>query len=69
MIKSFAISAAHTLNLGNYQSFRIEASLTIEVPEGDDYEVLKDRAQTELRRLLEDTYKLQRRSNGDKQPL
>lgn len=69
MIKAFTIAAAHTLNLGNYQSFRIEASLTIEVAEGDDYEVLKDKAQTELRRLLEDTYKLQRRANGDKQPL
>ena len=66
MIKSFSIAAAHTLNLGNYQSFRIEASLEIEVPEGDDYEVLKDRAQTELRRLLEETYKAQRRADGAK---
>ena len=63
MIKQFSIAAAHTLNLGNYQSFRIEASLTVEVPEGDDYEVLRDKAQTELRRLLEETYKRQRRSD------
>ena len=66
MIKSFSIAAAHTLNLGNYQSFRIEASLEIEVPEGDDFEILKDRAQSELRRLLEETYKNQRRADGAK---
>lgn len=66
MIKAFTIAAAHTLNLGNYQSFRIEASLTVEVPEGDDYQVLKDRAQTELRRLLEETYKSQRRPDDHK---
>ena len=64
MIKSFSIAAAHTLNLGNYQSFRIEASLEVEVPEGDDYEVLKDKAQSELRRLLEETYKAQRREHA-----
>ena len=63
MIRSFTIAAAHTLNLGNYQSFRIEAQLVVEVPEGDDYEVLKDKAQSELRRLLEQTYKAQRRSD------
>ena len=66
MIKQFSIAAAHTLNLGNYQSFRIEASLTIEVPEGDDFEVLRDKAQTELRRLLEDTYRAQRRPDEHK---
>lgn len=66
MIKQFSIAAAHTLNLGNYQSFRIEASLTVEVPEGDDFEVLRDKAQTELRRLLEDTYRSQRRADEHK---
>ena len=64
MIKQFTIGASHTLNQGNFNSYRIEASLTIEVPEGDDYEVLKDRGQTELRRLLEETFKAQRRPNG-----
>lgn len=66
MIKAFSIAAAHTLNLGNYQSFRIEASLTVEVPEGDDFEILRDKAQSELRRLLEDTYRAQRRPDEHK---
>jgi hypothetical protein len=66
VITRFSIAASHTLNLGDYNSFRVECSLTVDVPEGDDFEVLKDRAQTELRRLLEETYKAQRRQNGDK---
>ena len=45
-------------------SMRIEASLTVDVPEGDDYSVLADKAQSELRKLLEDTYRLQRRDHG-----
>lgn len=61
MITAFTIGCSHTVNLGNFQSIRIEASLTVEVPEGDDFEVLKDKAQVELRRILEDTYKAQRR--------
>jgi len=66
VITEFRIAAAHTLNLGDFNSMRIEASLTISVPDGDDYEVLKDKAQSELRRLLEETFKAQRRSNGQR---
>ena len=61
MIKQFSIGASHTMNLGDYNSYRVEASLTVEVPEGDDFEVLRDKAQSELRRLLEDTFRAQRK--------
>ena len=64
MITSFTIGASHTVNRGNYESTRIECSLVIEVPAGDDYEVLKDKAQSELRRLLEETWRAQ--SNAGK---
>ena len=60
MISRFTIAAAHTLNRGNYESMRIEASLTVEVPEGDSYDVLADKAQTELRKLLGATYRAQK---------
>lgn len=66
MISRFVIGASHTLNRGNFNSLRIECSLTVEVPEGDDYEVLKDKAQSELRRLLEETYKAQYKADGYK---
>ena len=63
MIKEFTIGAAHTINLGNFSSMRVEASLTVELPEGDDFEVLKEKAQSELRRMLEETYRAQRREH------
>lgn len=63
MIRQFTIGASHTLNLGNFNSYRVEAQLVVEVPEGDDFEVLKDKAQSELRRILEETYKAQRRGD------
>jgi hypothetical protein len=64
VIRQFTIGTSHTLNRGNFNSLRIECSLTVEVPEGDDFEVLKDKAQTELRRLLEETYRAQKPPNG-----
>ena len=64
MISRFVIRAAHVLNRGNYESLRIECELEVIVPEGDDYQVLVDKAQTELRKLLEETYR--RQSNSGK---
>ena len=64
MIKSFKVGCARTINLGNYQSLRIEAMIEIEVePEASDNENLwtahKISAQTELRQLMEETYRAQ----------
>jgi len=61
MIREFTIGASRVVNLGNYENIKVEASLTVEVPAGDDYEILKDRAQTELRTLMEETYRSQQR--------
>ena len=58
-ITEFSIGCSKTINLGNYQSLRIEASVTVSV---DATETLADAsasAQEELRRLLEETYKAQ----------
>jgi len=65
MIRQLTIGAAHTINLGNYSSMRIEASITIDLPEGDDFELAKERAQTELRSLLEETLDRQKRDRGE----
>ena len=67
MIKQFTIGCSHTVNRGNFASTRIEAKLVVEVPEGDSYDILADKAQTELRKLLEDTWRAQNR--GPQQPL
>jgi hypothetical protein len=59
-ITQFTIGCSRTINLGNFQSLRIEASVTIEV-DGDNYARDTIQAQEELRRLLEDTYRAQSR--------
>ena len=63
MIKAFTIATARTINLGNYESMRIESSVTFET---DDqlFAQHKAAAQTELRKLLEETYKAQRTEKG-----
>jgi hypothetical protein len=63
MIKQFMIGCSKTINLGNFQSLRIEAQVIFEVPTGqwDDIDLLKVQAQDELKRLLEETYKAQRK--------
>ena len=63
-ISQFKIGCSHTVNLGSFNSIRIEAQLTVDVPEGDSYEVLADKAQTVLRELLENTYRAQKKING-----
>jgi hypothetical protein len=63
MIKQFMVGCSKTINLGNFQSLRIEAQVFIEVLEGDDPAQLKTEAQEELKTLLEQTYKAQRKLN------
>ena len=67
-IVEFRIQAGHTVNLGNFNSIKIEAGLTITVREGANFDELRDQAQTVLRTMLEETYKRQRRGgNGGTQ--
>jgi len=56
LIIEFKIGATHVLNLGNYESFRVECGVTVSVSESDDLEILKNEAQVKLRELLEETY-------------
>lgn len=60
MIKEFSIGFSRTVNLGNYESCRIESSVTVAVPEGkDELGAAAAEAQIELRKLLEDTFRAQ----------
>jgi len=61
VITEFRIGVAHTMNLGNYESMRIEASVTYSVEEGEDTSFLKTHAQQELKNLCRETYLAQRR--------
>jgi hypothetical protein len=60
-IIEFAVGTSRTINLGNYESLKIEASVTVEVHEGDNMAELRANAQKELRKLLEETYIAQHR--------
>lgn len=59
MITQFTIGTSRTINLGNFESLRIEASVVVDCPEDGDFPQMKIAAQTQLRQLLEDTYKAQ----------
>ena len=55
-VKEFTIGCSKTINLGNFQSLRIEASVTVSVDDPDNLRDIKEEAQAELKRLLEQTY-------------
>lgn len=61
MIKEFTIGCSRTINLGNFESARIEASLTFNMESHPpiDLPAIKDAMQVELRSLLEQTWKEQ----------
>lgn len=59
MITQFSIGTSRTINLGNFESLRIEASLTVTVPEDASFSSLKAPAQDQLRLLMEETYRAQ----------
>jgi hypothetical protein len=56
MITQFTVGCSRTVNLGNFESIRIEAQVVIVVNEEQDFASLKDAAQVELRALMEETY-------------
>lgn len=58
-VTEFSVGVSKTINLGNFQSLRVEASVTVQM---DPRETLADAsaaAQDELRQLLEATYQAQ----------
>ena len=59
-IKQFSIGFSRTINLGNYESARVEASVTIETEAGNDYCFdMVDAAQGDLSHLLKETMRTQ----------
>jgi hypothetical protein len=59
MITQFNIGCSRTVNLGNFESLRVEASITVDCPEDGDFLQMKLAAQSQLRQLLEETYRAQ----------
>jgi hypothetical protein len=59
MITQFSVGCSRTINLGNFESLRVEASVTVDCPEDGDFSQMKSAAQAQLRQLLEETYRSQ----------
>jgi hypothetical protein len=69
-IKEFSVGFSRTINLGNFESARVEASVTIAVPNTSDADVqtlanYQSYAQGELRKLLEMTWKQQQKEKAN----
>jgi len=58
-ITEFSIGCSKTINLGNFQSLRIEASVTVAMEPAETLADASAAAQDELRQLLEQTYQAQ----------
>lgn len=59
-ITQFTVGCSRTINLGNFESVRVESSVTVEVQDEKDAMFNANQmAQRELRKLLEETYKHQ----------
>jgi predicted proteasome-type protease len=58
MITQFSVGCSRTINLGNFESLRVEASVTVDCEPGEFAE-MKSAAQAQLRQLLEETYRAQ----------
>lgn len=52
-----SVSAGLTINLGNYESLRVDSTVTVEISESDDLQGVRARMLLELRDDLAATYK------------
>ena len=59
-IKEITVGASRTIDLGNYESIRVEGRATIELQEGEDQspfiEAARDKAIGEVREQLKEAY-------------
>lgn len=58
-VTEFSIGCSKTVNLGNYQSLKIEASVVVAMDANEKLTDVSAAAQDELRQLLEQTYAAQ----------
>jgi hypothetical protein len=58
-IAQFSVATSRTINLGNFESLRIEGSVVVDLSENDNIVMARGEAQKQLRQLLEDTYRHQ----------
>ncbi|MBI2240269.1 MAG: hypothetical protein HYU59_05630 [Magnetospirillum gryphiswaldense] len=55
-ITSITVGLARTINLGNFESARLEGAATVEIAEGDDVDIARESAMNELEIQLRSLY-------------
>jgi len=55
--KEMSITVSRTVNLGNFESLRVEAGMAASVDNGDDLEDTRSKIIAEIRRSLSAAYK------------
>lgn len=63
-ISEFSMMVKRKINLGNYESLDVEASIKYQMADGDDYKAEREEARKELRSLLTDAYRAGKRANA-----
>lgn len=59
MIREFTVGASKTVNMGNFNSLRVEASVTYTLEEGQEFRDQYTICMHQLRSMLNDNYKIQ----------
>ena len=65
IVTELRVQVSKTINLGNFNSIKIEGGLTAAVGDGEDIGIAKAALQRELKSLLEETYRAQRKPQAD----
>jgi hypothetical protein len=60
-ITSITVGVAKTINLGDFNSIKINASVVVEISDPSELEGAHGMAQEELGKLMSETYRAQRR--------
>lgn len=63
-VTEFSVGASRTINLGNFESLRVEATVTFVTEAERPEQEQREQAQVELRHLLAMTYQNMMKKNG-----
>ena len=60
MVKEFTVGVRHLVNLGNFENILVEANVIV-MCEDEDWETMRQQAQTALTTLLNDSFQAQKK--------
>jgi hypothetical protein len=58
-VTEITVGFARTINLGSYESAQVKASVTMQLDDEEELDVVRHEIQGELRALIEETWKAQ----------